>query len=40
MNQQGCMDVLVDNAGIEGVNAPSDQLPLEEWNRVVSPTRR
>ena len=34
--QHGRVDVLVNNAGIEGMNKPTDQLPLEEWNRVMA----
>jgi len=32
----GRIDVLVNNAGIEGQNIPTDQLPLAEWNRVMA----
>ena len=31
----GRLDVLVNNAGISGVNKPTDQITLEEWNRVI-----
>ena len=34
--EHGRVDVLVNNAGIEGMNKPTDQLPLEEWNRVMA----
>ncbi|MGE3287478.1 MAG: SDR family NAD(P)-dependent oxidoreductase [Pseudonocardia sp.] len=34
--QHGRLDVLVNNAGIEGVNKPTHELPLEEWNRVMA----
>lgn len=32
----GRVDVLVNNAGIEGENHPTDQLSLAEWNRVMA----
>lgn len=32
----GRIDVLVNNAGIEGENTPTDQLSLAEWNRVMA----
>ncbi len=32
----GALDVLVNNAGISGVNKPTDEITLEEWNRVIS----
>lgn len=32
----GRVDTLVNNAGIEGENVPTDQLSLEEWNRVMN----
>ncbi|HVA73324.1 MAG TPA: glucose 1-dehydrogenase [Acidimicrobiales bacterium] len=32
----GRLDVLVNNAGISGVNKPTDEITLEEWNRVIS----
>jgi len=32
----GHLDVLVNNAGISGVNKPTHELTLEEWNRVIS----
>lgn len=32
----GRLDVLVNNAGISGVNKPTDEISLEEWNRVIS----
>ncbi|HLI16037.1 MAG TPA: glucose 1-dehydrogenase [Acidimicrobiales bacterium] len=30
------LDVLVNNAGISGVNKPTHEIALEEWNRVIS----
>jgi len=32
----GRIDVLVNNAGISGVNKPTHEITLEEWNRVIS----
>ena len=32
----GRLDVLVNNAGIEGENVPTDRLSLAEWNRVMA----
>lgn len=32
----GRLDVLVYNAGIEGVNKPTDQLELAEWEKVMA----
>lgn len=32
----GRLDVLVNNAGISGVSKPTDEITLEEWNRVIS----
>lgn len=32
----GRLDVLVNNAGISGVNKPTDQISLDEWYRVIS----
>jgi NAD(P)-dependent dehydrogenase (short-subunit alcohol dehydrogenase family) len=32
----GSVDVLVNNAGISGVNKPTDEIALEEWNKVIS----
>jgi NAD(P)-dependent dehydrogenase (short-subunit alcohol dehydrogenase family) len=32
----GHLDVLVNNAGISGVNKPTHEVTLEEWNRVIS----
>lgn len=32
----GRLHVLVNNAGIEGANQPTDQLPLSEWERVMA----
>lgn len=32
----GRLDVVVNNAGISGVNAPTDEIDLEDWNRVIS----
>ncbi|MCF7547934.1 SDR family NAD(P)-dependent oxidoreductase [Pseudonocardia sp. WMMC193] len=32
----GGLDVLVNNAGVEGTNLPTDQLPLAEWERVMA----
>ena len=34
--QMGQVDVLINNAGIEGENLPTDKLSLEEWNRVMA----
>lgn len=36
VNVVGRLDVLVNNAGIEGPNKPTDQLSLEEWERVMA----
>jgi NAD(P)-dependent dehydrogenase (short-subunit alcohol dehydrogenase family) len=33
--QHGRIDVLVNNAGVEGVNKPTHELPLAEWERVM-----
>jgi NAD(P)-dependent dehydrogenase (short-subunit alcohol dehydrogenase family) len=32
----GRLDVLVNNAGIAGVNKPTDQITVEEWDRVIA----
>lgn len=32
----GRLHVLVNNAGIEGMNKPTDQFPLSEWERVMA----
>lgn len=32
----GGVHVLVNNAGIEGINKPTHELPLEEWERVMA----
>jgi NAD(P)-dependent dehydrogenase (short-subunit alcohol dehydrogenase family) len=32
----GRLDVLVNNAGIEGANVPTHEMRLEEWNRVMA----
>lgn len=32
----GGIDVLVNNAGISGVSKPTDEITLEEWNRVIA----
>lgn len=32
----GRLNVLVNNAGIEGLNKPTDQFPLSEWERVMA----
>ena len=32
----GKLDVLVNNAGIAGVNKPTDQITVEEWDRVIA----
>jgi len=32
----GHLDVLVNNAGISGVNKPTHEITLDEWNRVIS----
>jgi NAD(P)-dependent dehydrogenase (short-subunit alcohol dehydrogenase family) len=34
--QHGRLDVLVNNAGIEGVNRPTHELELAEWERVMA----
>lgn len=36
VDQFGRLDVLVNNAGIEGVNKPTDQLELSEWEAVMA----
>jgi NAD(P)-dependent dehydrogenase (short-subunit alcohol dehydrogenase family) len=36
VNVYGRLDVLVNNAGISGVNKPTHEVTLEEWNRVIS----
>ncbi len=36
VDQFGRLDVLVNNAGIEGVNKPTDQLELAEWEKVMA----
>lgn len=36
VDQFGRLDVLVNNAGIEGVNKPTDQLELAEWEAVMA----
>ena len=36
VNVFGHLDVLVNNAGISGVNKPTHEVTLEEWNRVIS----
>ncbi len=36
IDQFGGLDVLVNNAGIEGVNKPTDQLELAEWEKVMA----
>lgn len=36
VNAYGHLDVLVNNAGISGVNKPTHEVTLEEWNRVIS----
>lgn len=36
VNRFGKLDTLVNNAGIEGVNKPTDQLELSEWERVMA----
>ncbi|MFR9806262.1 SDR family NAD(P)-dependent oxidoreductase [Pseudonocardia sp. RS010] len=35
-DELGRVDVLVNNAGVEGVNQPTDQLELAEWERVMA----
>ncbi|MGW0038134.1 SDR family NAD(P)-dependent oxidoreductase [Gordonia sp. NPDC003376] len=32
----GSLDVVINNAGIEGPNKPTDELSLDEWNKVMS----
>lgn len=32
----GPINVLVNNAGIRGVNKPTDEIDLEDWNKVIS----
>ena len=32
----GKIDVLVNNAGIAGINEPTDRIPLEEWKKVIA----
>lgn len=32
----GKLDVLVNNAGISGINKPTHEVSLEDWNRVIS----
>ena len=34
--RHGRLDVLVNNAGVEGANKPTHELPLAEWNRVMA----
>lgn len=36
VERHGRLDVLVNNAGIEGINLPTHELPLAEWNRVMA----
>ena len=36
VDQFGRLDVLVNNAGIEGPNTPTDQLELADWERVMA----
>lgn len=36
VSQFGRLDVLVNNAGIEGVNKPTDQLELADWEQVMA----
>ena len=36
VDQFGRLDVLVNNAGIEGVNKPTDQLELADWEAVMA----
>jgi NAD(P)-dependent dehydrogenase (short-subunit alcohol dehydrogenase family) len=35
-DQLGAISVLVNNAGVEGVNKPTDQFELAEWERVMA----
>jgi 3-oxoacyl-[acyl-carrier protein] reductase len=35
LNQLGRIDVLVNNAGVAGMNVPTVDYPIEEWERVI-----
>ena len=35
LKQLGCIDVLVNNAGVAGMNVPTVDYPIEEWERVM-----
>jgi 2-dehydro-3-deoxy-L-rhamnonate dehydrogenase (NAD+) len=35
LNEHGKIDVLVNNAGIAGINTPTVDYPIEEWERVL-----
>jgi NAD(P)-dependent dehydrogenase (short-subunit alcohol dehydrogenase family) len=35
-NQLGCIDVLVNSAGVAGANAVVEEYPIEEWNKIMS----
>jgi NAD(P)-dependent dehydrogenase (short-subunit alcohol dehydrogenase family) len=36
IQQFGKLDILVNNAGVEGINKPTHELPLTEWERVMT----
>ena len=35
-SQLGCIDVLVNSAGVAGANAVVEEYPIEEWNKIMS----
>ena len=35
LDRFGHVDVLVNNAGVQGLNAPVTEMPLDEWRRVI-----